>query len=144
MLNKEKFANEIIDVASMGGIIAFDAVNNKISTCSRTNCDICGFRRRGKENCVDNCLKWCNSEYEEPEIDWSKVPIDTPILVSNNEDDDWQRRYFAKYEDGIVYAFSDGTTSWSATHRSSWIIWKYAKIANEEDFKKYVKRNDRE
>ena len=33
-------------------------------------------------------------------IDWSKVEVDTPILVKNYEDEPWIKRYFAKYEDG--------------------------------------------
>ena len=30
----------------------------------------------------------------EPEVDWSKVEIDTPILVSNYSEAAWVRRYF--------------------------------------------------
>ncbi len=142
MLNKEKFANEIIDIASRGGVISFDAINNKISICSRTNCDICGFRRREKESCADNCLKWCNSEYVEPEVDWSKVPIDTPVLVKVRNEDTWINRYFAYYKDGNVFTYTCGATSWSSD--GSEVLWNYAKLANEEDINKYAKTNDRE
>lgn len=48
----------------------------------------------------------------ETEIDWSKVVIDTPILVSN-DGNKWLNRYFAKYTGGKVYAFANGSTSWS-------------------------------
>ena len=60
-------------------------------------------------------------------VDWSKVAVDTPILVSNNGDY-WRRRYFAKYENGMVYAFDDGLTSWSNNGEEP-SIWKYAKLA---------------
>ena len=40
------------------------------------------------------------SEYKEPEIDWSKVKVDTPILVKRSKEAEWERRYFAKFEDG--------------------------------------------
>lgn len=46
-------------------------------------------------------------------VDWSKVPVDTPILVKDNYEDCWHKRYFAKYENGVVFAFSCGSTKWS-------------------------------
>lgn len=46
-------------------------------------------------------------------VDWSKVPVDTPILVKNSYDGCWHKRYFAKYENGVVFAFSCGSTQWS-------------------------------
>jgi hypothetical protein len=59
-------------------------------------------------------------------IDWNEVPVDTPILVSKNKTK-WERRYFAKYEDGAVFAFRNGATSWSD---DSWPFdWDYAKLA---------------
>ena len=63
-------------------------------------------------------------------VDWSKVAVDTPILVSNNGDY-WRRRYFAKYENGMVYAFNGGKTSWS-NHGEEPIAWEYAKLAESE------------
>ena len=46
-----------------------------------------------------------NGDFKEI-VDWSKVPVDTKILVSDYDDTSvWIRRYFAKYENGIVYAF---------------------------------------
>lgn len=32
-------------------------------------------------------------------VDWSKVKVDTPILVKDDYDDKWEKAYFAKYED---------------------------------------------
>ena len=66
-----------------------------------------------------------NCEFEEV-VDWSKVPVDTKILVSE-DGKDWCRRYFAKYEGGRVYAFMDGTTSFTGSSESS-LSWKYAKL----------------
>ena len=73
--------------------------------------------------------EWLNSEYVEPEVDWSKVPVDTPILVRDSENEDWHKRYFNKYSNGTVYAWSDGTTSWSACDEDDFCKWKYAKLA---------------
>ena len=32
---------------------------------------------------------WLLEDYEEPETDWSKVEVDTPILVRDFEGSDW-------------------------------------------------------
>ena len=64
---------------------------------------------------------------QEPEIDWSTIAVDTPILVSY-DCKDWHCRYFAKYEDGKVYAWCDGKTSFTARNNKC-TIWEYAKLA---------------
>lgn len=61
-------------------------------------------------------------------VDWSKVAVDTPILVSANGRK-WIKRYFAKLQDGEVYAWDDGVTSWSASHKNCTTAWPNAKIA---------------
>ena len=70
---------------------------------------------------------------KEPETDWSKIKIDTPILVTNFEDGKWRKRYFAKFEDGKVYAWVDGGTSWSSDNKTH--KWNYAKLAESEGLK---------
>lgn len=62
-------------------------------------------------------------------VDWSKVEIDTPILVKNHDEDAWEKRYFAFFEDGNVYAWISGTTSWTASVAGGATDWKYAKLA---------------
>ena len=72
---------------------------------------------------------WLLEEYEEPkepEVDWSKVKVDTPILVRQGKTGDWLERHFAKYENGDVYAWVDGQTSWTGADE---IKWEYAKLA---------------
>ena len=70
-------------------------------------------------------------EYEEPETDWSKVEVDTSILVRQGKNERWLERHFAKYENGLVYAWSDGCTSWTTEGYTT--AWKYAKLAETED-----------
>lgn len=70
-------------------------------------------------------------------VDWSKVPVDTKILVSNcingaGEVIEWKKRYFAKYENGIVYAWNDGKTSFTAELDGSCMNWEFAKLYEEE------------
>ena len=62
-------------------------------------------------------------------VDWSKVPVDTKILVSD-DGECWTRRYFAKYENGRVYAFYDGATSFTGSNESL-LGWEYAKLYEE-------------
>ena len=88
----------------------------------------------GCEHCHMLQLLWLMEEYEEPEeskIDWSKVEVDTPILVRDFEGSDWFRRHFAKYENGTVYAWDGGDTSWSGGDVMT--MWKYAKLAESEE-----------
>lgn len=61
-------------------------------------------------------------------VDWNKVPVDTPILVSL-DGELWLCRYFADFKDGIVYTWSNGTTSWSVRKREYKDAWSFAKLA---------------
>lgn len=62
-------------------------------------------------------------------VDWSKVKVDTPILVKDDYDDKWEKAYFAKYEDEMIYAWSNGRTSFSARNKDDTFIWDCAKLA---------------
>ena len=68
-------------------------------------------------------------EFEEV-IDWSKIPVDTKMLVSNGGEI-WHKRYFAKYEDGEVYCFCCGASSFSIDDISSVSSWKHYKLYQE-------------
>lgn len=78
-------------------------------------------------SCENNKLIWANAEYIEAEVDWSKVPVDTPIVIST-DNIHWHNRYFAKYENGKVYAWKDGKASHTTNKATSW---EYVKLANE-------------
>lgn len=130
MTNKEYYKERIFEIACQGDSIAFDNRTNEIVECNSLSCDDCKFTRQG--GCRAAMSKWLEEEYVEPPVDWTKVAVDTPILVSNYlnvEEWKWQKRYFAKYENGKVYAFGDGATSWSANMA---VDWEYAKLYKEE------------
>lgn len=62
-------------------------------------------------------------------VDWSKVPVDTPILVSF-DGYNWFKKYFAKVQNNTVYAWNDGATSWSVSNKEYCVnSWRYAKLA---------------
>lgn len=60
---------------------------------------------------------------------WSKVPVDTPILVSDFNEKNWEKRHFAFFDNERVYAWISGTTSWSTDDDKEAMSWKYAKLA---------------
>ena len=128
MLNREKYAKEILDIACSGETIAL--WRGKICSCDDIRCDMCDFNSSG---CNERIKEWANSEYVEPPVDRSNVPVETPILVRQGESDEWDRRYFAKYKNGLVYAWKQGATSWSAEDPAYICDWKYAKLAESEE-----------
>ena len=71
-------------------------------------------------------------EFEEI-FDWSKIPVDTKVLVSS-DGKDWYRRHFAEYKDGKVYCFNSGITSFTAQGSefpSGKVSWEYVKLYQE-------------
>ena len=58
------------------------------------------------------------------------MAVDTPILVRDYDEQDWLKRYFAKYENGVVFSWAEGSTSWSAKRTTRW---KEAKLAESEE-----------
>lgn len=69
----------------------------------------------------------------EPYTDWSKVKVDTKIFVRDDENEAWSKRYFAKYENGNVFTFWFGFTSWTHPWVRPLTDWKYAKLAESGD-----------
>lgn len=122
MKNYEKYADEIREYK--GENFCKDFVRPHIlekDSCGHIECSICNRFQ----------LLWLLDDYEEPETDWSKVEVDTPILVRDYETQVWARRHFAKYEDGVIYSWDGGSTSW--TSRGNVTEWKYAKLAESEE-----------
>lgn len=68
------------------------------------------------------------------EIDWSKVPVDTKILVRDGEKEEFRRRYFSKYENGKIYAWESGRTSWNSDVDEV-TCWEYAKVSEDSGVK---------
>ena len=125
MKNKEKYAKEIFDIVCSGGVIAFNKTTNKVVPCRGLLCSDCLF----DNHCFGKEIKeWCESEYVEPPVDWSKVPVDTPILVRDEDEEKFKKRHFAKYANEKVYAWNMGTTSWT-TDESCVTTWNCAKLA---------------
>ena len=120
MKNYEKYAEEIRKYK--GENFCKDFIKPYIlgtDHCNGIDCIRCSALR----------VLWFLEEYKEPEVDWSKVAVDTPILVRQDKNGDWLKRHFAKYKNGDVYVWADGQTSWTGADE---IKWKYAKLAETE------------
>ena len=77
---------------------------------------------------LDNkTLSIIENDIKNPEIDWSKVEVDTKVLVSD-DGEEWHKRHFARYEEGIVYVWGYGATSWTTRITP---CCPYAKLAEE-------------
>ena len=128
MTNKEKYADKIIEIAVRSKLALKDG---KPIPCTRMRCSECGFFSPD-HSCRFNVREWLDSEYVAPSVDWSKVAVDTPILVRDFEEDVWRNRYFAKFENGKVFAWLGGATSWSVDSNNV-TDWKFAKLAEGEE-----------
>lgn len=132
MTNKEKYGDKIIDLAT-AGIGVFTLKNGEPELCGKIKCEDCDFHKSNScKTSKYTFLEWLNSEYVEPPIDWSKVPVDTPIWVRDSEEEMWRKRHFAKFKNGIVYTWSGGLTHWTVNSSSDTNDWKMAKLAESE------------
>lgn len=121
MKNYEKYADEIRGYRGCEFCEAFIIPNIlKSDNCAGMTCYKCRMLQ----------MLWLLEDYEEPEIDWNEVKVDTPILVRNSEYGEWFKRYFAEYKNGKVYTWDNGYTSWTACGYMG--AWNYAKLTETE------------
>lgn len=118
MLNKEKYAKEILDIVCETGSNPAVADNVPFK-CDDIDCRRCNFFR--SSSCSSSFVEWANSEYKERKIDWNKVPVDTCILITDSYGHTL-KRHFAKYDNKKIYAYPNGITSWSFNQDSDQLI----------------------
>lgn len=121
MTNKEKA--ELYDLAT------------RCNTCMARNGDIeyrCNELNCSKE--YKKNLDWLMEDYKQgqedkPPVDWSKVPVDTLVRVS---DDGlvFRNAHFAKY-DGTVATWVNGMTSKTVSDENEILHWDYYVLAEE-------------
>ena len=131
MKNREFYKEEILGFMTKADDFCEEFAMPKILgsyglKCDDVNCGYCDTLR----------TLWLEEEYEppaepEPEVDWSKVEVDTPILVSDDKNE-WIERHFACFKNGKVYAWGHGVSSWTAIDEDFVWSWKYAKLAGKE------------
>lgn len=89
----------------------------------------------GCASCTTALQLWLDEEYEEPEVDWDNVPVDTLVRVRYLKDKDWTLRYFKGLnEEGYANRFQtwvDGATS--KTAYDEYESWTYCELVEDED-----------
>ena len=123
MKNYEKYADEIREYKGDSFCIDFVKPNILKSDHCESDCTKCRMLQ----------AMWLLEDYEEPETDWSKVEVDTPILVRDGEDEEWNKQHFAECDGKVVCAWRGGKTSWT---EDCVMGWKYAKLAESEECKR--------
>ena len=111
--------------------------------------DKCDFIRQNvlkDSKCQGDCLsceerlkQWLLEEYVEPEIDWLKVPVNTPVMVRDKDNRAWQERHFVCYmpsRNKRFMAFESDCTQETAVETFEW---KYCKLADGVDPTQYLK-----
>jgi hypothetical protein len=115
---------------------------NEINTCRKVSCAQCLFYGQG--SCEIAKKKWLDQlafDWDK-DIDWEKVPVDTPVIVWNSDncsDNCSYNRYFSGIKNGCFGAYADGRTSWSST-TGNICFWTHCKLYRPEDVEKYRKK----
>lgn len=133
MKNREKYKNELIKAIKKEGKLCEFIKNHGV------------YRMLGKDResfCGMDCIAcgtalqlWLDEEYEEPEVDWSKVTVDTLVRVRDREDQEWTLRYFKGIEENHLRrryeAWESGATS--KTANGEYLCWNYCELVEDED-----------
>lgn len=134
MKNREKYKNELINVIKMDGKLCGFVKNHDVSQM---------FGKDSKSYCKMTCVTcgtalqlWLDEEYTEPEVDWSKVPVDTLVRVRDREEQEWTLMYFKGISDydraHRFMTWCDGATSKTASG-GDYVRWKYCELVEDED-----------
>lgn len=94
--------------------------NGYVDTTSCVPASVLGFNEE---------IGYINIEERLGIVDWSKVAVDTPVLVWDGNGRSKLKRYFAFFKDGKVHTWGSGATSWSVTNKDYISDWEYAKLA---------------
>lgn len=134
MKNREKYRDEILNSVFSGKKYCEFAKKNvlpNLTDCTNGECEelhSCGL-------CLCIFGFWLDEEYEEPEVDWSNVPVDTLVRVRERENQKWILRYFKGInEDSLRHryeAWESGATSKTASGK--YLCWNYCELVEDED-----------
>lgn len=121
---------------------AIDKRTGEIRTCSGLGCVDCLFH--SVNSCRVGKMKWLDRPAIDwdKDIDWKKVPVNTPVLVNLNTDEEIRRYFFCKENDDeptTYRTFANGKTSWTAGEKE-YAYWPHCKLYRPEDVEKYRKK----
>ena len=132
---------ELVDPKDIKKVFAeyfsINKITHEIGFCCNTACRDCLFCGIG---CNRRKKDWLDQPVFDPEkdIDWSKVPVDTPVLVWSSGNCTYNR-YFSGIKDGRFGTYADGLTSWSSI-TGNIVYWPHCNLYRPEDVEKYRKK----
>lgn len=137
MKNREKFREKIINLTTSGegGTPAFCEFvkSNVLPNYTNKECDDIWCH-----TCTMMFAFWLDEEYVEPqkpEVDWSKVPVDTLVMVKDFEGEEWVLRYFKEIdencEESKYVTWIAGATSKTAYGFTEY--WNYCELVEEKE-----------
>lgn len=95
-------------------------------------------KKIGCNTCAKMFTAWMFADYVEqpkPEVDWSKVPVDTLVRVRDFESEEWVLRYFkgidGEFPGSKFMAWDGGLTS--KTAYGDYTRWKYCELVEEKE-----------
>lgn len=132
MKNREKHREEIIKAIKsretcefMNDTVIPEFIGSK--TDSKCICEMGDCRA-----CLIRFTLWLD---EECEVDWSKVPVDTPVRVRDEENEEWILQYFKgvdeKSSDLRYLTWVGGATS--VTARGHYTRWAFCELVEDEE-----------
>lgn len=129
MKNREKYKNELMDVIKMDGRICGFVKKHDVFRMIGTNWE--SFCEMDCVACGTALQLWLD---EKCEVDWSKIPVDTLVRVSDDEKGEWLLRYFCELDgdmDRKYRTFPAGRTSKTATYYLE--NWRFCELAEDSD-----------
>ena len=137
MKNREKYKNELIKAIKECGDLCefmkkhevYRMIGKDLESLCEIDCVACGTTLQ----------LWLDEECEEPEVDWSKVPVDTLVQVRDDENDKWTLRYFKGLSSTpSAYPPEYGYEVWalgatSVTAEGDTEQWKYCELVEDKD-----------
>ena len=133
MKNREKYKNELMDVIKKDGLVCEFVEKHEVYRMFENDSN--SYCKMACATCSTALNLWLDEEYEEPEVDWSNVPVDTLVRVREREDEEWLLRYFKGIDDKQLRrryeAWEAGATS--KTANGKYLCWNYCEVAEGEN-----------
>lgn len=145
MTNKEYYRDLLVDIALDTPVsIGLSKLSGVPVGCKHLTCRDCVFNNKKRNVPCSSCRKkWAEEEYSKkyvPDVDWTSVPTDTPVLISIPGD--FIHRHFASYDSSTrtIYTYVEGRTSWTSEGVQEEYKEDIVSLSNEEDILKYTSR----
>lgn len=129
MKNREKYRDEILNSVFRGKgeeycKFAKKNVLPNLTDCTNGECEelySCGL-------CRDIFAFWLEEEYEEPEVDWSKVPVDTLVRVRDRLNEDWKLAFFKGFYPLEEFKFATWKNAETSKTGHDYEVWMFCEL----------------